>query len=158
MLSNIETNIEEGLRKRKTLAGEFTRPSGTFDNPMAKFTLYLPSIDYLKDIFPERYNAPSAPQTTGNIIVGDDSCTTLEVGGFNIHFECEDNDSNDVYFYEAQAQLSFNAKYTTEDDISIEIAVYAQPTASGSVRFGTGDLTQESIYDPATDTTVPATS
>ena len=158
-LSEISVEVTEGTRERTTLGGKFTRPSGVVDTATAMFTMYLPSMDYLKNIFPNRYNAPSGDQTTGNIVVSSDTCISAQAGPVNIHFTCETNDDNDVYFYNAQAQLNFNPTYNDTDDLTIEVTLYAQPDDNGDiVRFGTGDLTEESIYDPETEETVPVTS
>lgn len=159
LLSEVVVELTEGTRERSTLAGNFTRPSGTLETATATFTMYLPSIDYLKDIFPGRYNAPTAPQTTGNIIWDTDTCGSVDAGPVNIHFTCADNDNNDVYFYAGLLQLNFNPTYNNSDELTIEVTVHAQPDANGQVfRLGTGDLTQESIYEPVSETTVAVTS
>src|SRR5438552_19164380 len=90
LLSEIAVELTEGMRTRDTLAGSFSRPSGTLDTATARFTLFLPSIDYLKDIFPNRYNAPTAPQTAGNFIWDSASCVTTTAGPVNIHYTCEE--------------------------------------------------------------------
>lgn len=104
------------------------------------------------------YNAPTAPQTTGNIVGGVTTCS-LDNTPVNIHYTCDTNDNNDVYFYSANVMLNFNPTYTSSDDITVEVTVFGQPDDNGNVyRLGTGDLTQESIYDPATDTSDPVSS
>lgn len=159
ILSEVNVTLEEGTRERTTLAGVFTRPSGTLSSAMATFTMYLPSIDYLKDIFPEKYNAPTSPQATGNIIWDTETCTVPEVGPVNIHYTCDENDNNDVHFYEGAVQLNFNPTYNGTDDLTIEVTVHAQPDNSGRVyRLGTGNLTAESIYNPTTQVTDVVTS
>jgi hypothetical protein len=123
------------------------------------FTLYLPSMDYLKNIFPNRYNAPSGTQAYGNVIFNSDNCSTTESGPVNIHYTCEDNDNNDVFIYEGLAMLNFNPTYTTDEDVTIEVTVYAQPDTNGNVgRMGSGNLTTNSRYNAATGTTVPYVS
>lgn len=158
LLSEISTDIAEGTRERKTLAGTFTRPSGNLDTAQATFTMYLPSMDYLKDIFPDVYNAPTAPQTTGNIVLGSSTCSARTSGPVNIHFTCDDTDANDVNFPDAQIAYNFALTYNDSDDLSVEVMVYGQPSASGVVRLGTGNLTEVSIWDAATGSTVPVAS
>lgn len=159
MLSEVTVNIVEGKRERSTLGGKFTRPSGVLDTAEAGFTLYLPSMDYMKNIFPGRYNAPSMPQTTGNIIFNTKNCVESEAGPVNIHFTCFDNDNNDVFLYKAVALFNFNTKLNEKDDVAIEVMLFANPDDDGNVaRLGTGDLTAESEFDPETGTTVPVTS
>lgn len=159
LLSEITVELTEGTRERETLAGTFSKPSGTLDTAQAMFTMFLPSMDYLKYLFPERYNAPSAPQTSGNVIFNTENCATLDPSPMNIHYTCEDNDANDVFFPAALVQLNFNPTYNNDDDLTIEVTVFAQPDEDGVVyRLGTGNLTEESIYDPETETTVPVGS
>jgi len=89
MLSVINIELTDGTIERSTLGGKFTEPSGLLDTAMAKFTIYLPSIDYLKNIFPGRYNAPTAPQLTGNLIYNADTCQATDAGPVNIHWVCD---------------------------------------------------------------------
>lgn len=156
LLSEVTVELTEGTRERSTLAGKFTRPSGTLETATATFTMYLPSIDYLKDLFPSRYNAGTAPQVTGNVIWDSASCVTADPAPFNIHYVCETNDNNDIHFFAGVAQLNFNPTYNGSDDVTIEVTVHAQPDANGRVyRLGTGDLTANSIFDATTGATVP---
>ena len=155
LLSEVSVEFTEGTRERETLGGTFTKPSGVMDTAQAMFTLYLPSMDYMKNIFPERYNAPSGEQTSGNIVLNSDTCVTTDAGPVNIHYTCEPLDNNDVYIYSGLAQLNFNATYNASDDLTIEVTIYAQPDDNGNVaRMGTGNLTQDSYYNATTNATV----
>lgn len=159
LLSEVSVELSEGTRERTTLGGNFTRPSGVLETAQVSFTMYLENMDALKTVFPGKYNAPTDPQTSGNIILGNDSCATTEVSGLNVHYTCDTNDDNDVYIYNAQVAMNFNPTYNDSDDLTVEVTAYAQPDAEGRVaRIGTGDLTAESVYDAETDATVPASS
>lgn len=148
LLSEVSVELTEGTRERSTLGGTFTKPSGVLETAQAMFTLYLPSMDYLKNIFPGRYNAPTNGQTAGNVIFSSDTCSTTEAGPVNIHYTCETNDDNDVYIYSGLAALNFNPTYNADDDVTIEVTIYAQPDENGNVaRMGTGNLAAESVYD-----------
>lgn len=156
MLSEITAEFVEGVRERTTLGGKFSKPSGILDTAEARFTLYLPNMDYLKTIFPGRYNAPTAPQLTGNVILNANSSVETETGPVNIHWTQEENDNNDIHIYEGQAVLNLSATINPDDAVSIEVRILAQPDENGNVaRLGTGDLTAESKYDATTSTTVP---
>lgn len=158
LLSEVNVELTEGTRERSTLAGNFSKPSGVLDTAQVQFTMYLPSIDYLKNIFPDRYNAP-AGNTTGNIIVGSNNCATVQGGPVNIHFTCEYTDANDVFLYNGLVQMNFNPTYNGTDDLTVEVTIFANPDDDGNVyRLGTGDLTQLSVYDPTTEETVPVAS
>jgi hypothetical protein len=158
MISEITPNFVEGTRTRTTLGGVFNRPSGVFETAELSFTLFLPSYDYLKNIFPGEYNAPTAPQTTGNLIFGAGTCSTTVAVPVNIHYECEGTDANDIHIFGALAAMNFNPTLNDSDDLSVQVTLYAQPTTAGLFRLGTGDLTAPSIYDPATETTIPVAS
>lgn len=158
-LSEVIVELPEGTRERDSLGGKFTRPSGIVDNPQVRFTLFLPSIDYLKDIFPGRYNAPTGTDTKGNIIANADSCMASDSYPVNVHFVCDENDNNDVYLYSAEPHLNFNLTLNSSDEVTVEVTLFAQEDEDGNIyRLGTGDLTQESVYDAATETTIPVTS
>lgn len=155
LLSEVSVEFTEGTRERETLGGTFTKPSGVLETAQAMFTLYLPSMDYLKNIFPGRYNAPSGEQDTGNVIFNSDTCVETEAGPVNIHYTCEPLDNNDVHIYSGLAQLNFNPVYNATDDLTIEVTIMAQPDDDGNVaRMGSGNLTQDSYYDDATGATI----
>lgn len=155
LLSEVAVELTEGTRERETLGGTFTKPSGVLETAQATFTMYLPSMDYLKNIFPGRYNAPSGEQDTGNVIFNSDTCTTTDAGPVNIHYTCEPLDNNDVHIYSGIAALNFNPTYNASDDVTVEVTIYAQPDDDGNVaRMGTGNLSQDSYYDAATGATV----
>ncbi len=159
LLSEVSVEFTEGTRERETLGGTFTKPSGVLETAQVMFTLYLPSMDYLKNIFPARYNAPSGSQAYGNVVFNSDNCSTTASGPVNIHYTCENNDNNDVHIYEGLAMLNFNPTYNASDDVTIEVTIYAQPNTNGNVgRMGTGNLTTNSVYRASTGTTIPYVS
>lgn len=158
MLGEITPNFEEGTRSRTTLAGIVNRPSGVFDTAELTFTFFPNQWDDLQYFFPEDYNAPSGEQPWGNVIFGAGTCTTKVAVPVNVHYECEGTDDRDIYIYSALARLTFNPTMNESDDLSVTITLMAQPTANGLLRLGTGDLTQPSIFNPTTETTVPVTS
>jgi hypothetical protein len=154
LLSEVSTEFTEGERERQTLGGHFTRPSGLLDTAQVKFTMFLPSMDYLKTIFPSRYNAPSGTQGFGNVIINSDTCVTVNAGPMNIHYTCENNDNNDIYIYSGLALLDFQPTYNESDQLSIDVTVYAQPDSAGNVvRLGTGMLNTNSRFVASTMTT-----
>lgn len=155
LLSEVSVELTEGTRERETLGGTFTKPSGILETAQATFTLYLPDMDYLKNIFPDRYNAPSGEQQTGNIVFNSDTCVQTTAGPVNIHYTCEPLDNNDVHIYSGLAMLNFNPTYNASDDVTIEVTIYAQPDDDGNIaRMGTGNLTQDSYYDGVAGETV----
>lgn len=155
LLSEVSVEFTEGTRERETLGGTFTKPSGILETAQMTFTMYLPSLDYLKNIFPERYNTPSGEQDTGNTIINSDTCVDTEAGPVNLHWTCEPLDNDDIYIYSGLAQLNFNPTLNASDDLTIEVTIFAQPDDSGNIaRLGTGNLSQDSYFDDTTMATV----
>lgn len=156
LLGDITPNFEEGMLEADTQAGTIRQPNGKLDTAELTFTLFLPSVDYLKVLWADAYNAPTqSAQKTGNIVFGSGTCTTREALPINIHPVCETTDDNDIHIFAGLVNMTFNPTISTTDAISIEVTVIAQPTSEGAVRIGTGDLTQPSYYDVATQTTKP---
>jgi hypothetical protein len=158
MLGEITPKFEEGTRTRTTLAGIVNKPSGVFDTAELSFTFFPNQWDDLQYFFPEDYNSPTAPQIWGNVIFGGGTCTTRVAVPVNIHYECEGTDDRDIYIYAALARLTFSPTMNEKDDLSVSITLMAQPTSNGILRLGTGDLTEVSIYDPSSETTIPVAS
>jgi hypothetical protein len=155
-LGEVSVNLEDGERERTTLAGTFSANSGTIENAEATVTLFAPSMDWLgENLLRGRYNDGTP---TGNIVWNVNNCSS-DIGPMNIHFECEDNDANDVHFYNASLRANIEATYNESDFIEVELVFHANPDEDGNVaRLGTGDLTQESEWDVETEETVAVTS
>lgn len=163
LLGDIVPNYQEGEITADTQSGTTTTPNGKADTSELTFTLFLPAenaMQYLAVIFPEAYNAPTAEaQTTGNITIGSKACQTRTPVPINIHNVCAKTDDTDIYIPAALAKIVFNPTLSTSDAAQIEITVYMQPDENGvRIRFGTGDLSQPSKYDPTTQKTVPVTA
>lgn len=161
LLSEVAAEFTEGTRERESLGGTFTRPSGVLETAEVTFTLFLPSMDYLKNIFPGRYNAPTnaVAQKTGNVVFDSSKCTTTNTGPTNIHYICENNDNNDIFIPAGLAAFNINPEYNSDDPLTVEITIYAQPDANGVVaRLGTGNLATNSVYQASTGTTTPYVS
>lgn len=156
LLSEVDVTLTEGTRDTETLAGKFTQPTGMIDSAMVKFTVYLPSMDYLKVMFPDLYNAPTGRTGEGNVIVNSSDCLEISNTPVNVHYTCDGtNDKNDVYIYNGRVMLDLSMTYNTKDSISVDVTVYAQPDTNGNVaRFGAGNLTQNSYFNYATMSTV----
>jgi hypothetical protein len=158
MLSEVVVELTEGTRSRETLGGTFTTPSGILETAQVRFTMFLPNMDYLGQIFPSLYNAPSGTQDGGNLIIGSDDCVVADDAKVNIHYTCESTDNNDIFIFAGRPSINFNPTYNQSDDLSVEVIFHAQPTASGVARLGTGNLTAEAVYNPATGETDVVTS
>jgi hypothetical protein len=157
LIGEVEVVLEEGERERTTLAGTFTTNAGTIAEATATATIHVPSMEWLgENILRGRFNEGTP---TGNIIWNAEECGQTDMGPMNVHFRCDTNDANDVHFYNASVRANINATYNDSDVIEVELVFHANPDTNGNVaRLGTGDLTQESIYDVDTESTVPVTS
>lgn len=156
LLGDITPNYAEGTLEAETQAGTRRQPSGKAETAELTFTMYLPSIDYLKVLWPEAYNEPTAAaQTTGNIIFGGNTCSTTSPLPINIHPVCESDDNNDIHIFAGLVNQTFNPTLSTSDAVAIETTITMQPTNQGYFRLGTGDLSQPSHWDVTTQTTVP---
>lgn len=157
-LGDISPNFEEGTRESTTLGGTRTTPSGMLETSELTFTLYLPSMDFLKNIWEDIYNEPSAPQLTGNFVLGGGSCVMRTPKPVNIHYTCDENSNNDVHIFAGIVAFNFNPTYNDSDGLSVEVTIYAQPTEDGTVQIGTGDLTEPVLWDHETEDWVPVAS
>lgn len=160
LLGDLSPNYEEGTLEAATQAGTFTTPSGKAETSEFTFTLFLPKANaqqYLEAIWPDLYGTPtSASQKSGNIVITTGSCTSRNPMKMNIHSICDSTDDNDIHIFAGLPKVKFNPTYSTSDVASYEITVFMHPDSNGDViRFGTGDLSQPSIYDVTTQSTVP---
>lgn len=154
LLGDISPNYDEATSDADTQAGTRTTPLGKPETAELTFTLYLPSLDYLKTLWDEAYNAGTGTQTTGNVIFGNGSCQTRTALPINIHLVCEDTDDNDIHIFAGIVKQTFNPTLSGTEVLSIESTIFMQPTSNGYIRLGTGDLTQVSHYDVASESTV----
>lgn len=155
LLSEVSFEFTEATRDTQTLAGKFTQPTGMVDTAQAMFTLVLPSMDYLRYIFPDQYNQ-STGRGVGNVIFNINDCLTNSPTAVNIHYVCDGaNDENDVNIPYGLVNVSLSGTYNDSDPLSIEVTVYAQPDETGNVfRFGAGNTTSVSYWDTENEETV----
>ena len=154
-IQEISVEVKEGERDVQSLAGNFSTPNGNVDKPMVTVTMVLDSMERLKAVFGDLYNAPTGTQTTGNFIIGGSTCASRDGGWLNIHYVCDETDDNDVYFYNALAQVNFAPTYNADDALTVEVVFMGQPDEDGNiVRIGTGLLSAPSLFDAATGTTI----
>ena len=142
-------------KEKDTLAGKTTSPAGVSDSRNFKFNLYYEYAEDLKELVGDAYNAPTAPATHGNIILGAGKCVNLDDVMVVVHDDCETTDDKDITIPRAKVVLNFNMKIDTDSDKMVEVQVYGQPDSTlGEMRIGTGDLTALSHFDVATGKTV----
>lgn len=157
LLGEPSVSIEEGTRERTTQTGVFRRGSGSLDTAEVTVPMYIPSWDWFGDnILRGRFNAGTG-ENAGNVIWNANTCSgTLDAGAVNFHYVCDSTDDNDVFFYNASLRVNINPTFATGEDLMVELTFHANPDEDGNVfRLGTGDLTQPSVWDAATEATIP---
>lgn len=153
LISEINPVFESGARERTTLAGTFNKNAGTINDPRIEFTIYAPSYEWLAENLLSTFYTSGSP--TGNAIWNVETCPDFEVGAVNVHFTCEEDDADDIYIYNGSLVLNFNPVYNDSDFIEVQATVHANPDEDGNLyRIGTGDLTQQSVYDTEAEDTV----
>lgn len=155
----VTTTLTEGTREVATMAGTFSRPSGTYDEATVVFTVVLPDMNFLKNIFPDMY-VPSSdrPTVAGRVTFGSSECATRESTPVVVHYSCEENSDNDVFVPEGLVQATVEMTQNASDPVTVEITVNAQPSDdyNGAIAWlGTGDLDEPTVWDPVTEQYVP---
>lgn len=158
LLSEVSLDYSEGTRDTETLAGKFTQPTGMVDSAELKFTVLLPSIDYLKVLFPDLYTAGSGERAgSGRIDIVFGGCMQIANTPVNVHYVCDGaDDTNDLRILNGRVQVNLPLTFNSKDSLSVEVMVYPQPTDDGSpaISLGIGNLSQDSYYDYVTMQTV----
>lgn len=157
----VETTLEEDVQEIKTMAGTFQQPTGMLKTAESKFSVLLKSMDQLKTIFPDLYEAGTAPQTVGRIGFGGNTCVERENTPVVVHYSCEANSDNDVYIPNGAVVYNASLKQNASDPVKVEITVQALPDDAhdGKVAYyGTGSLTQKTLWNPVTKAYEPISS
>lgn len=158
----VTTTLTEGTREVATMAGTFSQPSGTYDETTVMFVVTLPNMNYLKNIFPDMYTASSdRPSVAGQIAFGGDECTTRENTPVVVHYTCDPNSDNDVFVPSGAVQANVEMVQNVTDPVTVEITVNAQPSDEHDgkiVILGTGDLSEPTLWNPATEEYEPVGS
>lgn len=156
----VTTTLTEGTREVPTMAGTFNQPSGTYDEAMVVFNVTLPNMYYLKNIFPDMFeDSEDRPTVAGRATFGGDTCVLRDNTPLVVHYTCDPNSDNDVYLPNAAVQASFELTQNASDPVTIEVTANAQPDDNGVFAWlGTGDLTEETIWDADTEAYVAVTS
>ena len=154
LLGDLSPNYDESTTEASTQAGTRVVPLGKPATAELTFTLFLPSMDYLQNLWEEAYTAGTGTADGGNIIFGNGSCQTRTPIPINIHNVCDKTDKDDIYIYGAIVKQTFNPTLSAGEVLQVECTAYMQPTDNGYLRLGTGDTTQKSHYDTASQSTV----
>jgi hypothetical protein len=158
----VTTTLTEGTREIPTMAGTFTQPSGVYEETTVMFSVVLPNMNYLKNIFPDMYT-PSVdrPTVAGQVAFGGDDCMVRENTPVVVHYTCDANSDNDVFVPNGAVQATVELVQNVTDPVTVAITVNAQPSDDHDgkiVILGTGDLTEPTLWNPATEEYEPVGS
>lgn len=142
LLGEISPNYEEGTMEAETQAGKRSQPSGKADTAELTFTVYLPSLDYVKQIF----NVADAKP----MVFGGGACVTQKAVPINIHPICNGKDGkDDIHIFAGLIKTVFNPTLSTGDSVSVEFTVMMQPTSDGYMLLGYPDGKTPQYWDIA---------
>jgi hypothetical protein len=145
LLGDLSPNYEEGVMEANTQAGVRRQPSGKAETAEHVFTLFLPSMDYLKTLFDVAQADP--------IVFGGGKCTTKTPRPINIHPVCNGQDAkDDIHIYAGLVLTKFNPTLSTSDVLSIECTIQMQPTADGYMVLGYPDPSTPQYWDVTSQT------
>lgn len=153
-LTEIAVSITEGEQSVSSLAGNITSPSGMMEEAKVTGNFILPSMDALKVLLQEAYEAPTEEGLSGRVVFGGNTCKTKVPLPVNIHYTCEQNSDNDVHIFAGIVKADLSLTYNQSDKLTVPFTIYAQPTSQGYAQAGAGDLSKKTIWDPTTQTWV----
>lgn len=157
-LGDVVVTFTEGTRSGEPLSGNVTKPSRRWDERTITFPLFLRGIDELQVLFGDYFNA-SAGSKEGNIVIETGKCS-VDTKTINIHPVCEPDSHVDFHTW-GTTSITWNATYSGTDLLQTEVTIYCQddPADPGkSFQVGTGDLTQDVLWNASTQTYVPVAS
>lgn len=159
LLGSVTAVHEEGEVETNTQAHTYREGNGK-KNARVTAMIFLPNMGYLGKIFPSMHNAAVNPSDPGNLIGKAAQCAGKDIGRLHIHPVCEDNDKNDFHLFSAEPRMNAEPEWSEDRGaLAVEISWEAHPDTSGNIyRWGTGDLTQDVLYNPATNTYDPVES
>ena len=156
----VVTTLTETVREIGTMAGTVRQSTGTYEEANIVFSVVLPNMNYLKNIFPDLYS-PSVdrPTVAGRVAFGGDDCVTRDNTPLVVHYTCQENSDNDIYVPNGSVTASIEITENLEDPVMVEITVQAQPDDDGVfVYAGTGSLEEPTLWDAETEAYVPVSS
>lgn len=156
-LGDVTVTYTEGTRTGEPLSGTVTVPSRRFEERTITFTLFLRSIDELGTLWPEYYNE-AAGASGGNLVFSTGNCAVPGLQTINIHPVCEPNSSKDFHAW-GNVSITWNPTYNASDLLQTEVTIYGQSNDQGvSHQIGSGDLTQDTLWNAATQAFEPVAS
>lgn len=156
----VVTTLTETVREITTMAGTIRQSTGTYEEAMVTFNVVLPNMNYLKNIFPDMYTASSdRPTVAGRVAFGGDDCVTRANTPLVVHYTCQENSDNDIYVPNGSVTASVEITQNLTDPVVVAVTVQAQPDDDGVFAYaGTGDLSEPTLWNAATEQYEPVSS
>lgn len=150
----VVTTLTETVREIKTMAGTVRQATGIYEEANMKFTVVLPNMNYVKNIFPDLYSASTdRAASAGRIAFGGDSCTTRTNTPVVSHYSCQANSDNDVFVPNGSVTASVELTQNASDPVTVQVTVEAQPDGDGVYAYlGTGSLSEPTLWNATTET------
>lgn len=140
LLGDINVKYSEGTIEANTQAGVRKQPSGKAEEAEITFTLFLPSLDYVKKAFSVAEADP--------MVFGGGNCKTRKPVPVNIHQICAGKDGkDDFHIYAGLVTTAFNPTLATSDAAQIELTLQMQPTSKGYMLLGYPDPSTPQYWD-----------
>lgn len=156
-LGDVTVTYTEGTRTGEPLSGTVTVPSRRYEERTITFQLFLRGIDELQALWPEYFNA-AAGASGGNLVFSTGNCQVPGLQTINIHPVCEPNSTKDFHAF-GNVSITWNPTYNASDLLQTEVTIYGQNSAEGiSHQIGSGDLTQDTLWDATAQAWTPVTS
>jgi len=156
----VVTTLTETVREINTLAGVVRQSTGVYEEAMMTFSVILPNMNYLKNIFPDMYEASvDRPTVAGRVKFGGDECTERANTPVVSHYTCQSDSDNDIYIPNGSVTASVEMTQNVTDPVVVAVTVQAQPDVDGVFAYaGTGDLTERTLWNASTETYDPVGS
>lgn len=156
----VVSTLTETVREIQTMAGTVRQSTGTYEEANVSFSVVLPNMNYLKNIFPDLYTASSdRPTVAGRVAFGGDDCQVRTNTPLVVHYTCQTNSDNDIYVPNASVTASIEITQNLEDPVVVAITAQAQPDDDGVYAYaGTGSLDEPTIWNPETEEYEPVAS
>lgn len=157
----VVTNAEEKTIEINSLDGVITQGTRIFDNVNVTFSVILPSMDYMKNILPDLYEAGTGGQTVGRIAIGGNDCAVAENTPLVVHYSCQEDSDNDIYVPNANVIATFELTQNSDDPVMVSFTANALPSLEDDgvkMFLGTGSLTEKTLWNAEEEAYEPVAS
>lgn len=163
LVDTVEVSGEENNSDSNTFAGTRSTPNGTYDSPTVEFTIKF-TTNLLREVYPEiSEDSTDRPTIAGQTVFGGSDCVVREPAKLVVHWTCDGNSDADQYFPNVLLNHNFSASYSPGDVLTVPIMAQVHESQEEAHNgalciWGTGDLTEPTLFDAETGEYVAVTS